>query len=77
MLRLVLTAVALAGVLAAVHPALADPVAATAADQIQVVASAPEQPAPPVPARTSSPDAPAPANAGLSKNIVFVGFGWG
>jgi hypothetical protein len=77
MLRLVLSAVALAGVLAAAHTASADPLAATAADQTRAVASSPRQPAPPVPALASSPDAPAPANGGLGKNIIFVGSGWG
>jgi hypothetical protein len=77
MLHSVLSAIALAGVLAAAHPALADPAVATAAGQTQPAAPSPEQPAPPAPARTPSPDAPAPAGAGLGRNIIFAGFGWG
>ena len=67
MLRSILSAVALAGVIAAAHPALADVVAATASEHAQPAAAAMEQPG--VPAPVSSPrslDAPAPA-----------GFGWG
>ena len=67
MLRSILSAVALAGVIAAAHPALADAVAATASEHAQPAAATTQQPAVPVPA--SSPrslDAPAPA-----------GFGWG
>jgi hypothetical protein len=77
MLRLVLSAVALAGVLATTHPAFADPVAATASEQAQPAAPAPVQPAPPAPVRASSADAPSQENAGFGKNIIFVGFGWG
>jgi hypothetical protein len=67
MLRSILSAVALAGVIAAAYPALADAVTATASEHAQPAAATTEQPAVPVPA--SSPrslDAPAPA-----------GFGWG
>jgi hypothetical protein len=78
MLRLVLSVVALAGVLAMAQTALADPLVATAYDRVQAAAPATEQPAPPAPAaRPSSSDASAPASAGLGKDLVPVGFGWG
>jgi hypothetical protein len=67
MLRSVLSAVALVGLIAVVHPAFADSISATAADHAQPAAAATQQSASPAPA--SSPrslDAPAPA-----------GFGWG
>ena len=67
MLRSILSAVALAGVIAAAQPALADVVAATASEHAQPAAAATQQTG--VPAPVSSPrslDAPAPA-----------GFGWG
>jgi len=77
MLRFVLSAVALAGVLATAQPAVADRLAATPSDHAQAAAAATKQPAPPAPASSSSSDAPAPARAGLGKGIVPVGFGWG
>jgi hypothetical protein len=77
MLRFVLSVVALAGILATAQPSFADPVAATTSDQAQVAATAPEQQAPPTPARASSSDAPAAAKTGRNKDIIFVGFGWG
>jgi hypothetical protein len=67
MLRSILSAVALAGLIAVANPAFADPLAATASDHAQPAAAATQQPASPAPA--SSPrslDSPAPA-----------GFGWG
>jgi hypothetical protein len=67
MLRSVLSAVALAGLIAIAHPAFADSISATASDHAQPAAAATQQPA--SPAAASSPrslDAPAPA-----------GFGWG
>ena len=73
MLRSVVFAVGLAGVLAATHPVLADPSAAAKPDQVQVVA----QPAAPVASVPPSPDATPPENTGVGKNIVTVGFGWG
>jgi hypothetical protein len=76
MLRSVLSAIALAGVFAVAQPAFADP-AAAAPDQTQFAAPAMQQPAPPPPARASSPDAPAPVNPGSGKTVVFVGFGRG
>jgi hypothetical protein len=64
MLRSVLSAVALAGVLATVQPAFADPLVATTSDHSQAAAAATvEQPAPTAPVSSRSP---APA-----------GFGWG
>jgi hypothetical protein len=64
MLRSILSAVALAGVIAAAHPAFADAVAATASEHAQP-AAATQQPAVPVPASSlRSLEAPA-------------GFGWG
>jgi hypothetical protein len=77
MLRLVLSAVALAGVLVTAQPTFADPLPVTASDHAQAAASAPEQPAPPASTKVGSPDAPAPTNAGLGKGVIFVGFGWG
>jgi hypothetical protein len=76
MFRFALSAVALAGVLVTAQPSFADPLAATASDHAQAAAPT-EQLAPPVPAAAASSDAPAPANAGRSKDIIFVGFGWG
>jgi hypothetical protein len=75
MLRSVLFAVALAGVLAVTHPVFADPLAATTPDHAQATAPATEQPAAQAPAWSSSPDAP--TSAGFGKNIAIVGFGWG
>jgi hypothetical protein len=67
MLRSILSAVALAGLIAVAHPAFADPLAATPADHAQPAAAATQQPAAPAPASsTRSLDGPAPA-----------GFGWG
>jgi hypothetical protein len=78
MLRLVLSAVALAGVLAMAQPAFADALAATTYDRAQAAAPVTEQPAPPAPAARPSPsDASAPASAGLGTDIIPVGFGWG
>jgi len=77
MLRFVLSAVALAGVLAAAQPAFADLLAATAPDQVKATAAAKAQPAPPAPASSSSSDENAPARAGFGKDIIPVGFGWG
>jgi hypothetical protein len=67
MLRSILSAVALAGIIAAAQPAFADGVATTTSEHAQPAAAAAQQSAPP--AAASSPrslDAPAPA-----------GFGWG
>jgi hypothetical protein len=67
MLRSILSAVAIAGLIAIAHPAFADPLAATASDHAQPAAAAMEQPASPAAATSArSLDAPAPA-----------GFGWG
>jgi hypothetical protein len=77
MLRFALSAVALAGVLATAYPAFADPLAAAPCDHAEVAAPGPEQTAAPPPARPSPTDAKAPANTGLGKDIVPVGFGWG
>jgi hypothetical protein len=75
MLRLVLLAVALTGVLATAHPASADPVAATPSDHAQVAATTTEQPVPSAPAWSSAP-AMVPAGTERGKDIP-VGFGWG
>jgi hypothetical protein len=77
MVRIILSAVALAGILAAAQPAFADPLAATPSDRVQTTVVAREQPAASVPAATSSPDARSQANGGLGKDAVTVGFGWG
>jgi hypothetical protein len=77
MLRSVLSAVALAGVLATAQPAFADPLAATASGHAQAAAAATE-PSLPAPALSSwSSDASAPASGGVGKNIAPAGFGWG
>jgi hypothetical protein len=73
MLRSILSAVALAGVLALAQPAFAAPLAATASDHAQAAPAA-EQPSPPATAQSSS-DA-APVAVGHAKDIP-VGFGWG
>jgi len=78
MLRFVLSAVALAGVLVTAQPTFADPLAATTSDDHgQVAAPEREQAARPSAARASSPDATAPANSELGKGVIPVGFGWG
>jgi len=76
MLRLALSAVALACVLAMAQPVFADPLAATASDHAQAAAAAIEQPASQAPAWSSSSDASA-TSARLGKNIAPAGFGWG
>jgi hypothetical protein len=78
MLRLVLSAVVLAGVLATGQPTFADPVAATAPEHAHATAAATEQPATAAPASwSSSSDVPAPASAGSHKDTAPAGFGWG
>jgi hypothetical protein len=74
MLRIALSAVVLAGILATAHPVLADPLAANASDSVLHAASATERPVP-APASFPSPDAAASENAELGK--APVGFGWG
>ncbi len=67
MLRSILSAVALAGLIAVAHPAFAGPIATTASDHAQPAVAATQQPVLPPPASSpQSLDAPAPA-----------GFGWG
>jgi hypothetical protein len=65
MLRLTLSAVALAGVLVTTHPGFADPLPAATADYVQAAAAA-ERPTPSPAAWSPSSDPMAP-----------VGFGWG
>jgi len=79
MLRFVMSAMALAGVLATALPATADPLAATASDHAKAAAPADQQSAAPVASRSSSLDAaePAPSNARFGKDIIPIGFGWG
>jgi hypothetical protein len=77
MVRLILSAVALAGFFATARPGLADPVAPVAPEQTQATTAATEQPAPPASARSSSLDATATVSAGLGKDVIPVGFGWG
>lgn len=74
MLNLVLSVVALAGALATMQPAFADALPATAPDHAQAAASVVERPAS---TTSASPDATAPADTGLGKGIIPVGFGWG
>jgi hypothetical protein len=72
MLRSVLSAVALAAVLATVTPAFADPLDATTSDHTQAAAAATQST--PVPASSRTSDVSAPASA---KDSSPVGFGWG
>jgi hypothetical protein len=74
MLRSILSAVALAAVLATVNPAFADPLNATASDHSQAAAAATQQPIPSAPTSSGSLDVSAPASA---KDSSPVGFGWG
>ncbi len=74
MLRSILSAVALAAVLATGAPAFADPLDASASDHTQATAAATQQPTPSVPASSRSSDVSAPASA---KDFSPVGFGWG
>ena len=74
MLRSLLAAVALAGLLALGQQAFADPLAGTASDHVQPAAAATEQPALLAPLSSSS-DVTAPVNAEHGK--APVGFGWG
>lgn len=67
MLRSALSAVLLAGVLAAAQPAVADPLAATASDHVQAAAATMEQPAP----------LPTPAASAVERGMAPAGFGWG
>jgi hypothetical protein len=76
MLRSVLSAIAVAGILATAHPAFADPLAATPSDHTQA-AAAMELPAPPAPVSPRSSDATAPASPGLETDVVPIGLGWG
>lgn len=76
MLRFVLSAIALAGVLATVHPAFADTPAATASDHPYAALPIAQQSVTPTPASSSSPDATVPSGAERGKEIP-VGFGWG
>jgi hypothetical protein len=66
MLRLTLSAVALAGVLVTTHPGFADSLPAATADHVEAVAATAEQPTPSPAAWSPSSDAIAP-----------VGTGWG
>jgi hypothetical protein len=75
MLRSILFAAGLAGILAMARPVLADPPSAAQPDHAQVAAFASEQAA--SPAAASSSNQAAPASAGLGKGIITVGFGWG
>ena len=77
MLRFFLSAVALAGILAMQHPAMADPVAATTSIHTEAAAGGQGQPAPGAQPEASASDARTPGNAGLGKDAVTVGFGWG
>jgi hypothetical protein len=74
MLRSIISAVALATVLATVHPAFADPLAAKASDQTQPAAAATQQQTPPAAALSRPSGVTAPAT---SKDFSPVGFGWG
>jgi hypothetical protein len=77
MLRSIVSALALAGILATAQPAFADALAAAASERTQAAAPVNEQQARPVPVKASSPDATGPTNTGLGKDVIPVGFGWG
>jgi hypothetical protein len=78
MLRLVLSAVALAGVPETARPVFADPRAAIASDHAQAGATVIEQPPSPAPQWSSSSDtgASAAASVGLDKSIAPAGSIW-
>jgi hypothetical protein len=67
MFRSALSAVLLAGVLAAAQTAMADPLPATASDHVQAAAAATEQPTP----------RPSPAASAVERGMAPAGFGWG
>ena len=71
MLRFVLSAMALAGILATTLPAFADPPTATASDHAQAAAATTAPPAPPALGRSSPSGAPEP------DGFIPVGPGWG
>jgi hypothetical protein len=71
MLRFVLSTMAVAGILATMLAAFADP--ATAADHAQAAVAVTAPPAPPAPARLS----PSVAPAADGHDTIPVGFGWG
>jgi hypothetical protein len=73
MLRSVLSAVALAAILATVHPAFADRLETMASGHTQAAAAATQQTTP-GPASPAALDTTAPASA---KDTSPVGFGWG
>lgn len=75
MLRFVLSAMALAGILTIMLPAFADPLPATAADRAQLAAAAAAPVAPSALARLSPSAAPEPD--GHDTEIIPVGPGWG
>lgn len=76
MLRKVLYAVTLYGVLAAAHPVFADPLASAVAEHAQAVPPATEQTASTADALSSSSAVTAPAR-NQSQEDAPVGFGWG
>jgi hypothetical protein len=76
MLRLVLSAVALAGVPETVRPVFADPLAATASDRGQAAAAAVEQPPAPTWSWSSDSVAPAAASVRPDKDIAPAGWIW-
>jgi hypothetical protein len=67
MIRSLLSAVALAGILATAQSASADPSTAAASDHAKAARVAAEQPTP----------QPAWENSERDKNLASVGFGWG
>jgi hypothetical protein len=76
MLRSILSAIALAGVLAAVQPAFACPLATPAPEHVQAAATVTERPTLRASARSPSSDATARVSAAHDGDIP-VGFGWG
>ncbi len=78
MLRFFISAVVVAGVLAAAQPGFAGNRAVTAPDQAQAAGSASEQVAAPATAsRSAAPELQAPASTLPGSNVTPVGFGWG
>jgi hypothetical protein len=76
MLRKVLYAITLGGVLAAAHPVFADPPASAVAEHAQAAPPATQQTASTAPALSSSSTETVPAR-NQSQTDAPVGFGWG
>jgi hypothetical protein len=73
MFRSILSAIALASALATAVPAIADPLATSAADPVRLTATAAAQPATSAPASSSDTA----ATIGHDRDVAPAGFGWG